>query len=117
MLWKDTPSSMIDRYADSILLNIAYNYDSDNPLRSVMLSEYYNVPYQNENINLLDSIGGELTANQQYLGYWHGMTIPVRIMHLFTDIRGLRSTTTWIRHCRRICLASGQMRNWKRTSI
>ena len=28
--------SRIDRYADAILLNIAYHYDADHPVRSVM---------------------------------------------------------------------------------
>ena len=32
--------SCIDRYADAILLNIAYHFDSDYPLQSVMLSAY-----------------------------------------------------------------------------
>lgn len=71
-------SSNIDRYADSILLSIAYQYDSENPLYSVMTSSYYYSPYKNENYNLLNSVKNGLDANQQYLRYWHGSIAVVR---------------------------------------
>lgn len=71
-------SSRIDRYADSILLAIAWQYDSENPLESVMLSSYYYTPYQNENQNLLEAVTKELPANQQYLRYWHGSIAILR---------------------------------------
>ncbi|MBQ9458986.1 MAG: hypothetical protein IJU66_03545, partial [Oscillospiraceae bacterium] len=54
--------SRIDRYADSILLGIAWQYDSADPLRSVMRSAYYYTPYQNENDNLLDAVTQDLDA-------------------------------------------------------
>ena len=50
-LFEDVDASRIDRYADSILLNIAYHYDIDDPLHSVMISDYYFTDYQNENEN------------------------------------------------------------------
>lgn len=70
--------SKIDRYADSILLAIAYQYDSEHPLRSVMLSSYYYLPYQNENENLLLAVTEGYGPNQQYLRYWHGSNTFVR---------------------------------------
>lgn len=71
-------SSTIDRYADSILLNIAYHYDASQPLSSVMRSAYYFTDVQNENENLLDAVTDDLPANQQYLRYWHGSNVLVR---------------------------------------
>lgn len=71
-------SSKIDRYADSILLSIAYQYDSDKPLDSVMWSSYYFTNYKNENYNLLDAVTGDLAANKQYVRYWHGSNAIVR---------------------------------------
>ena len=47
-------ASRIDRYADSILLNIAYSYDEQHPFKSIMLSSYYYEATQNENYNLKD---------------------------------------------------------------
>ncbi len=70
--------SRIDRYADAILLNIAWHYDAAHPLRSIMCSAYYYTPYQNENNNLLDAVAQDLPANQQYLRYWHGSLVLVR---------------------------------------
>ncbi|MBP5605635.1 MAG: hypothetical protein J6X60_08850, partial [Ruminiclostridium sp.] len=85
----DIPASIIDRYADSILLNIAYHFDGSDPLRSVMISEYYYTDYKNENNNLLDSVRDGLTPNKEYLRYWHGSAALVRAAHCLTDIRGM----------------------------
>ena len=79
-------SSRIDRYADSILLGIAWQYDRENALRSVLLSEYYHLPYQNENVNLRDAVTKDLPANQQYLRYWHGSAGLVRILTSFLTL-------------------------------
>ena len=46
----------IDRYADSILLGIAYSYDIEKPLESVMWSAYYNKEFTDENFNLLEAV-------------------------------------------------------------
>lgn len=79
--------SKIDRYADSILLAIAYQYDSGQPLTSVMKSAYYYTNYQNENKNLLDAVLYDYEPNQQYLRYWHGSNAVVRPLLVFLDIR------------------------------
>lgn len=77
---EDAEGSRIDRYADSILLNIAYCYDVRDPLRSVMLSAYYFTPDHNENENYLMSVRDDPAPNQQYLRYWHGANTIVRPM-------------------------------------
>ena len=82
-------ASRIDRYADSILLSIAYHFDSDKPVDSVMRSEYYYTSTQNENENLRDTVTNDIPPNQQYLRYWHGSAAIVRLAHLFTDIKGM----------------------------
>ena len=78
--------SKIDRYADSILLGITWQYDSTDPLRSVMRSSYYHTKYQNENENLLDAVTENLAPNQQYLRYWHGSNVLVRLLLLVCSI-------------------------------
>lgn len=87
MMVEGAGSSKIDRYADSILLAIAWQYDSSHPLRSVMESSYYYTPYQNENDNLLDAVTGGYEPNQQYLRYWHGSNVIVRPLLTFFSIR------------------------------
>ena len=79
--------SKVDRYADSILLAIAYQYDSEKPLTSVMWSSYYFSKYQNENENLLDAVTKELEPNQQYLRYWHGSNSIVRPLLVVFNIK------------------------------
>lgn len=86
---KEIKPSMIDRYADSILLNIAYHFDSSDPIKSVIRSDYYFTEYQNENNNLRDAVSNDLPANQQYMRYWHGSAAVVLAAHAFTDIRGM----------------------------
>ena len=85
----DISAGRIDRYADSILLNIVYHYDSADPLVSVMRSSYYFTETQNENNNLLDAVNGGLPANKEYLRYWHGSGVIVKAAHLFTDLHGM----------------------------
>ena len=60
-------SSILDRYADTILVAIAYQYDSENPLESIIWSSYFNVPTENENINLYKAVTEDKEANLQYL--------------------------------------------------
>ena len=56
-------ASKIDRYADSILLNIAWNIDKN--LSSILMDSYYYTDSQNENDNLHDSVYDGKAANQQ----------------------------------------------------
>ncbi len=84
-------SSRIDRYADSILLNIAYSYDSATPIKSVMESAYYFTDYQNENYNLLDNVTGNMTSPdtnfKPYSRYWHGSNIIIKPMLVFFNLK------------------------------
>ncbi len=84
---EDVNGSKIDRYADSILLAIAYQYDSKQPLTSVMWSSYYYTEYQNENENLLDAVTNDYEANQQYVRYWHGSNVIVRPLLTFLNLK------------------------------
>ncbi|MBR1673744.1 MAG: hypothetical protein IJ703_02175 [Eubacterium sp.] len=79
----------IDRYADSILLGIAYSYDSEKPLESVMWSAYYNKEFTDENFNLLEAVKEGKEANRQYLRYWHGSNVIVRPLHLIFSLKGI----------------------------
>lgn len=82
-------SSRIDRYADSILLNIAYSYDNEHPIEAIVRSSYYHDDTQNENQNLKDAVSAELQPNTDYMRYWHGSNIIVKPLLLFTNINGI----------------------------
>ena len=85
----DNPATKIDRYADAILLNIAWNYDAGYPLRSTMLSAYYYTPDHEETVNLLFSVRDGLEANQQYMRYWHGSIAIVRPLLMIMPLQGI----------------------------
>lgn len=86
---EDNPATTTDHYADAILLNIAWNYDTGYPLRSTMLSAYYYSPDHEETMNLLLSVRDGREANQQYMRYWHGSIAVVRPLLMIMPIQGI----------------------------
>ncbi len=81
--------SMMDRYADSILLNISWSLEDEDALKSVMWTSYHYKAGQNENENFWEAVEEKAEANQQYMRYWHGSAAIVRFLHLFLDLRGI----------------------------
>ncbi len=81
--------SKIDRYADAILLNIAYHFDGEYPVKSVVLSAYYFTPDHEENENYLIAVRDDLGINRQYLRYWHGSIAIVRPLLTILNVRGI----------------------------
>ena len=88
-LQENISGSKIDRYADSILLSIAYQMSSGNPLRKAMEAAYYYSPYKNENDNFRESLMMDYEPNQQYIRYWHGSVIFVKLFHLFGSLKAM----------------------------
>lgn len=86
---KQDISSKIDRYADSILLNIAYYYDEANPLSSVLRSSYYYTDKNNENKNLQIAVTTQPEATYDYNRYWHGSNIIVRPLLTIFNLNGI----------------------------
>lgn len=80
-------STRIDRYADMILLNIAWHFDGEDPLRSVLEARYLMRPDKSEREDMADAILQDLPANQQYLRYWHG---SAGILRLLLSVLSLR---------------------------
>ncbi|MCR5728558.1 MAG: hypothetical protein K6G24_13970 [Lachnospiraceae bacterium] len=83
---EDVAGSCIDRYADSILLNIAYNFEPDNAMESVMWSSFYSLSDKNENITFSETVKEGKEKNTQYLRYWHGSAGVVRLLHIFLSL-------------------------------
>ena len=85
-------STKIDHFADSVLMSIVWYQDGKHPVRSVLRSDYY---YASGNIgnSLLKTVTENPPANREYLRYWHGSAIPVRLLHLFGNIRQI-----WLFH-------------------
>ena len=86
---ENVAASRIDRYADSILLNIAWCFDNKTPLTSVIRSAYYSVPIRDENENFLEAVTENKEGNLQYMRYWHGSAGLVRIFSVLGNVRAL----------------------------
>ena len=78
-------ASKTDRYADSLLLNIAYNLDTGTPLQTVMLCPLYYDATKNANYRLKDVVYDGALSNDQYLRYWHGLAAVIRFLHIFMN--------------------------------
>ena len=76
-----------DRYADSILLGIIWQLDSNHPLSSMMETAYYSDKNGVENEALRAAVTDNLEANKEYLRYWHGSSVWVKPLLLFLNIK------------------------------
>ena len=79
-----------DNYADTILLNIAWNMGVGNPFVSSFDTDFYVGEKQEQKDGLLDTVKDGQCANTDYTRYWHGSAGLIRFFHLFTDVEGIR---------------------------
>ena len=96
-------SSIADYYADAVLLNIAYNLDSNHPAESVAWARFYSEDAVNWNgmvtSYLPESVKKQLPANQQYLRYWHGslsIVRPLLVWFNIGEIYKILGTVIWL---------------------
>ena len=80
-------ASRIDHYADAILINILYNYDSNTPLSSTLKAAYYHSDNYNENENLLTAVSDNAAPTYEYSRYWHGSTILIKPLLTILNIK------------------------------
>ena len=80
-----------DNYADSILLGIAWRMGAGNPFVSALDTCYYDGEQISEGYGLYKTVTENVHANTDYTRYWHGMSLLVRPMHLFTDVSGIKN--------------------------
>ena len=76
-----------DQFADSLLLNIAYNYDDKKPLKSIIWSAYSGDPSPEAGAFFLESVEHGVAPDHEYLRYWHGSNILIRPLHLILDLK------------------------------
>ncbi len=86
--------AITDNYADSILLNVAWNMGNGSPTVASVDTDFYDGLYNGqdlgENAGLYLTVTEGIEPNTDYTRYWHGCAIFVRVLHLFTDVRGIR---------------------------
>ena len=81
--------SYVHSYADAMLLDIAYYYDSNRPLASIMKAEYYRNQDKSLNESFVEAIKLDKEPNNEYIRYWHGSNVIVRTLHKWFSIKSL----------------------------
>ncbi len=79
-------SSMIDHYADTITISIAFYLDEKHPITSTMWTSF-NESQTTINEALVDTLLDDTPANKEYLRYWHGSAAIIRFLHLVWNIK------------------------------
>ena len=82
--------NIADNYADQIWYNIGWNMGFGNPLVSVLDTKYCDVEGFDITSGLHLAVNKGYEANVEYTRYWHGTAALIRMLHLFTDIHGIR---------------------------
>ena len=90
-VYDGTMRHTIDNYADSILLNVAWDMNSGDPFVSCLDTKYYDGEDYGENWGLFCAVTGRNEPNTDYTRYWHGMALFVRLFMLFTDVNGIKT--------------------------
>lgn len=84
-------NAVSDNYADAILMNISWNMGIGPPMEASLDTKYYDGEELGESIGLYLAVtGAQIEPNTGYTRYWHGTAIFVRLMHLVTDVRGMK---------------------------
>ena len=84
-------NSTQDNYSDAVLVNIAYNVDSEKPLLSVLKAEYYLNDSNSQWNSILEMLSDDsITPNEEYARYWHGSLIYIRPLLAVMDLYGVR---------------------------
>lgn len=90
----DFRPSYLHYYADSILLNIMYNINSDKPVESTLWANYYESKKIDWNLDFIDTVEHQKNANTQYLRYWHGSMMVLRPLFTIFNIEQIYKINT-----------------------
>lgn len=84
-------NAVSDNYADAILLNVSWNIGKGNPFVSSLDTKYYDGEALGESVGLYLAVTDVNTVpNTDYTRYWHGTSVFVRLLHLVTDVNGIK---------------------------
>lgn len=88
----DKWNSVSDNYADTILLNVSWTMGRGNPFVSSLDTWYNDGEGDGESVGFYRMVTEEtLEPNMDYTRYWHGSAIFVRLLHLVTNVNGMKS--------------------------
>ena len=82
--------NITDNLADQMWLNIGWHMGNGNPFVSALDTQYYDGELYGPAIGLYMSVTRGHAANTGYTRYWHGTAGLIRVLHLFTDLHGIK---------------------------
>ena len=82
--------NITDNLADQMWLNIGWHMGGGNPFISALDTRYYDGVEYGPSVGLFLSVTRGYEANTDYTRYWHGTAGIMRVLHLFTDIHGIK---------------------------
>ena len=82
--------NITDNLADQMWLNIGWHMGNGNPFVSALNTRYYDGEKYGPPLGLFLSVMQGDAANTDYTRYWHGTAGLIRVLHLFTDIQGIK---------------------------
>ncbi len=88
-LIRDIDSTILDYYADTILLNVVYGIDEDSPWESIIADMYFDVEQTNANIDLMEVVFQDKEPNVSYGRYWHGSMVWLRPLLCIMSVAGI----------------------------
>ena len=83
--------NITDNLADQMWLNIGWHMGTGNPFVSALDTRYYDGELYGPAVGLYMSVTRGHEANTGYTRYWHGTAGLIRLLHLFTDIHGVKT--------------------------
>lgn len=83
--------NVADNHADQMWLNIAWNMGGDDPYVSALDTGYYNGESYGLPLGFFLTVTRGSEANASYSRYWHGTAGILRMLHLVTDIQGIKA--------------------------
>ena len=90
VLLSDYVNSMQDNYSDTILLDILYCIDSEQPFSSVIRAPFAREEEENAYEGYLAAVKEGREPNQEYGRYWHGSMVLLRPLMIFMPVAGIR---------------------------
>jgi hypothetical protein len=83
--------NVTDNHADLLWLNISWQMGTGNPFISALDTKYFDGLKYGDAAGLYLTVTKGAEANTAYTRYWHGTAGILRLLHLFTDVRGAKT--------------------------
>ena len=84
-------SAVIHNYADAVSLNLIWSVDEKDPFRSAFAAPYYDPGSEvTSGVELAETVLRGVPADNTYGRYWHGSTVPLRVLLTVTGVQGIR---------------------------